>query len=165
MGNMNGVINAFVVVILSITFITAMSGLINPQTEWTSVTDEEHNISDARINGVNINESYEFSVNNDYEATGNTPIKNFAIGNGTTDATETTDYVVNTTDGTYTLVNSTYWQNSDNSSYVDYDYKDSTYIENSFGRTITGLIIGFSALVILAFLVSWIIKLFGGTKI
>src|SRR6056297_3554953 len=156
-----GIINAAVVTLLALTFLVAMTGLLNPQTEWSSAVNESGDISDARIeNGENINESYTFYVDYDYSTTENTPIRSFSINNGTADATETTDYVVNLTEGSYTLVNSTYWQNSDNSTLVSYEYKDSTYIENSFGRTIAGLILGFAALVILAYLVAWVLKIF-----
>jgi len=161
MRKQQGIISAVIVSLIALTFITAMTGILNPQTDWSSVDNESEDISDLRIeNGVNINESYTLYVDYDYSTTGNTPIRSYSLSNGTDDATETTDYVVNLTEGSYTLVNSTYWHNSDNSTLVSYEYKDSDYIENNFGRVIAGLIIGFAALVVLAYLVSWVMKQF-----
>jgi len=157
---MKGIITSAIAVLLGLTFIVAMTGMLNPQTDWSSAVNESQDITSARVNGNEINESYTLYVEYDLEKTGNSPIKNFVLNNGTEDATETTDYVVNLTEGSYTLKNSTYWQNSDNSSLVSYDYKDSTYIENGFGRTVAGLIIGFAALVLLAYLVSIVLKHF-----
>jgi len=159
-----GVLTSVIAVLIGLTFIIAMTGILNPQTDISSADNESQNISSARLSGVNINESVEYTVDYDYETTGNTPIKNFVINNGTDDATVTTDYVVNLTEGSYTLKNSSYWQSSDNSSLVSYDYYDSGYLENSFARVITGLILGFAALIILAWLVSWLVRMFGTSE-
>ncbi len=161
---MNGIVTTFVGVILGLAFILAMSGMLNPATDWSSVTNETQNISDARVNGNEINESYTFNVEYDLEETGNSPIRNFVLGNKTDDATETTDYTVNLTEGSYQLKNSTFWQNSDNTSYADYEYKASGYLENSLARNIAGLIIGFAALILLAVIVSLVMKMFGNKE-
>src|SRR6056297_878636 len=105
-----GVLTSVIAVLIGLTFIIAMTGILNPQTDISSADNESQNISSARLSGVNINESVEYTVDYDYETTGNTPIKNFVINNGTDDATVTTDYVVNLTEGSYTLKNSSYWQ-------------------------------------------------------
>lgn len=159
-----GVLTSVIAVLIGLTFIIAMTGILNPQTEISSAVNESQDISSARLNGNEINDSVEFTVDYDYETTGNSPIKNFVINNGTDEATETTDYVVNLTEGSYTLENSSYWQSSDNDTLVSYDYYDEGYLENSFARTLTGLILGFAALVLLAWLVSWLIRMFGTPK-
>lgn len=158
---MKGILGMFIAIIVALPLLLSMVSLINPQTELSSVTNEEINLSDAYIAADSINESVEFTLDYGYDTTGNTPISSFVLGNSSDDATETTDYVVNLTEGTFTLKNSTFWQStSDQLGYADYDYKASSYMENSFPRLITGLIIGFAALVILAFLVAWIVRMF-----
>lgn len=154
------IIVMFIAIMVALPLLLSMVSLINPQTELSSVTDEEINLSDAYIDSDNINESIVFTLDYGYETTGNTPISSFVLGNSTTDATETTDYVVNESYGTFTLKNSSFWQNSEETGYADYDYKASSYMDNSFPRLLTALIIGISALVILVFLVAWIIRLF-----
>lgn len=161
---MNGIITTFVAVLVGLTFIGAMAGMLNPATDWSSVTNETQDISAARINGDQINDSYTFYVDYDLDETGNSPIRNFVLGNSTDDATITTDYTVNLTEGSYQLENSTFWINSDNTSYADYEYKASGYLENNLARTISGLILGFAALILLAVIVSVVMNIFGNKE-
>ena len=155
-----GIIYGFLVVIVALAFITAMSGLLNPQTELSTATNEEINISSAIIDSNNINESVVFTLDYGSATTGNTPISSVVITNGTTTATITTDYAIGTDLGNLTLVNSTYMLGAGDTLYATYNYKASSYLDNNFARLITALIIGFAALVVLAFIISRVVQIF-----
>jgi hypothetical protein len=162
MAKINSIIVMFIALIIGVSFISPLYSLISPQSELSSVTDELIDISGARLDGNNINETYTFNVEYDQSTTGNTPISSFLIDNGTTSATVTTDYVLDEDAGSFTLKNSTYWVDYEsNDSYVNYDYKASEYIENSsISRTLLSLIVGLFVISLLIYVLSWIMKLF-----
>ena len=150
----------FILAVIGLPLLIGLVGIINPLTGTTSVNNEIINISSAR-NGTNTNESIIFEVQYNLETTGNSPISNFVLGNSTDDATITTDYLVDLTNGNFTLVNSSFWRNSDNISYVDYDYYAREYLDSSSTRVMINLLIGFFALVILMGIVMKLMGIFG----
>jgi len=148
-----GIIAMFILALLGLVFISAMTGILNPQTDLSTATSEEINISSAIIDDNNINTSVSFDLDYGYSTTGNTPISSLVITNGTTTATLTTDYLVDTDLGNFSLKNSTYMLGAGDTLYATYNYKASGYLDNSFARLVTSLIIGFTALVIVVYLV------------
>lgn len=154
------IITMFLAVLIGLSFIVAMTGILSPQTELSTATNENINISSAIIDANNINTSVSFELDYSSTTTGNTPISSVVITNGTDTATLTTDYVLETVIGSFTLKNSTYVLGSGDTLYVTYNYKDSSYLDNSFARVVTALIIGFAALILLAFIISKIVAIF-----
>src|SRR6056297_900871 len=132
--NLSGIINVFIIAIVSVSLLIAVAGSINKQTDYQNVENETVDISSVRINGNHINESVELQVEKYPGATnvGDEVLKNFVLYNDTTQsvaATETTDYVVNDSTGILTLKNTSYWTDtSTNTSSADYDYAHDNYI-------------------------------------
>lgn len=151
----SAILMGFIIVIVGVAFLNSIGDSISLQTEYQSATNETLDISGARYDGDQINESYELQISNYPGATGigSEVTKNFDLYNDTTqtdEATVTTDYVFNSTDGTLTLVNNSYWVNTGtNTSSVDYDYTKDDYIPQNSSRVIIALVLIFGAIGIL----------------
>jgi len=154
----------FIAVVVALPLMLGIVGITNPQTQLSTATNEEINLTPAYIDAVNINESVTFTLDYGQATTGNTPISSFVLGNSTDDATVTTDYVVDLDAGTFTLKNSSFWQNTTQTGYADYQYKDSSYMDTSFARVLTALIIGIASLALLAGIIAWLMKMFSYEK-
>jgi hypothetical protein len=152
-------ISVAVLVILAIAFLSSIATQTLSTTQKTVVSDEQHLLSatGACTDGT-INETYTYTLTN--APTGwkltdsDCVVGNFVISNSSGTAfTETTDYVVNTTAGTYTLKNTAAVNQScatgDNITLVDYDYCGDSYMADSWGRSILNTNTGLFAIAIL----------------
>lgn len=134
-----------------------------------SAVDDPIDISSAVINPGSINASVTFTLTN--APTGwkltdsDCAISDYTFSNSTSDFTETTDYVITASAGTFTLKNTTSTLTmvvDDNTTYVDYDYCADGYIGDSGARGVSGLILIFASLGILGFSVWFFWKGFKG---
>jgi len=107
------------------------------------------------LQNLTINNSYVYTVTNapDSWKINKCPLTSFTVGNSTENYTVTTDYVVTASAGTYRLLNTTTTSRGGNDTLVGYTYCDDGYITNSGGRSVSRLILIFSALAILGFAV------------
>ena len=152
-------ISVAVLVILAIAFLSSIATQTLSTTQKTVVADEQHLLSVAgACDGTEINESYVHTLTN--APTGwkltdsDCVIGNFVITNSSgTEFTETTDYVVDTTAGTFTLKNTAEVNQScatgDNITLVDYDYCGDSYMADSWGRSVLNTNTGLFAIAIL----------------
>lgn len=155
-----GILLIFIAIVVALPLMIGMVSLITPQTQLSTATNEAINISSAIIDSNNINDSIPFQVYYSSSVTGNTPISSVVITNGTDTATISTDYALETVVGSFTLENSTYMLSAGDMLYVTYQYKDSSYMDVSFSRLIVGLIVGIASLILIAYLASWIMRMF-----
>lgn len=149
----------FIVIVIGVAFMLTISNSLSPSTLIQSVSSESHSIATARVGTLNnINESKTFAVTNTPALTSNLPISNFVLKNATgSSATATTDYVVNVTDGTYTLKNTTFWVNQvSNSSSVDYSYYSSNYVKDAGTNSVLSLIPFLTALGLLLCVIGYL---------
>jgi len=164
--NTKGIIIMFLAVIIGLAFLQGIFSITGPQSQLQSAINESHSVAAARVGANNINESYMFNVTNDQASTGNTPISAFVLKNNTYgSAVLDTDYNVNLTTGQFNLLNTTFWVNNpSNQSYADYNYKASSYIENSFTRTLLSVLLGLIALTLIMVILAKVVKMFGGVS-
>jgi len=154
-GDMKMLFIIFIGVTLAVSFLIAISNDTNSQTVLSFADNESQSIASARYGANNINESITFSVANDQSTTGKSPISSFVMrGPDGTELTLTTDYTVDLDAGTFNLVNNTYWVGEgENTSYVDYNYKGPSYVDNEGARSFTSVILILSALAALLFVI------------
>jgi len=147
------IISAFIIAIVAIAFLQIVANDINRETEGFDRVNETIDVSDAYIAGNEINTSKEFQVTKYPGATDvqDEDLTSITLYNDTTQesaATDTTDYVFDTTAGTFTLKNTTYWHNTatTNTSSIDYTWYHGDYIQDGKSRTIIVLVIIFGAI-------------------
>ncbi|GBE19373.1 hypothetical protein BMS3Abin17_00096 [archaeon BMS3Abin17] len=155
-------IGTIMLLIVGILFSTAILGqIINTQHQITSkltVANETVDISGSRLadGSGSINESYQFNVSNAYTGwrvlESQCTFGNFLVSNSSNDSlTVTTDYIVSTGYGNFTLKNNTDTITISNTSYVSYNYCDEGYNKDSSARGIARLWSLFAVLIILGF--------------
>lgn len=143
----------FIVAVIAVPFLSVIASITNQQSSTQTVYNESQNVSEANVGTLDINESVKFYVEYDYEKTGNEPTTIIEINNGTDVAPESS-YDWNSSEGSWTINNESYWQNSGDTAYVTYEYKPVDYLESNFGRILVGLLAGFMALVVIVYMVS-----------
>lgn len=156
--NVGVIITMIIAVVAGLVLIQAIFDQQALSTTKTTVTDESINIAGAYDGGA-VNTSYEFTVTNAPSGwqLQECPLTSVTLTNSSGSSwTTVTDYVFNTTDGTFTLkntanVNQTF--DSNNLTYVDYTYCQDGYNNDSGSRAIAGLIGLFCALALLAFII------------
>ncbi len=159
-GDLAMIMMLFIGVTLAIVFTTQIANNVFDQTNTVTAPNETQSIVSARLAGNDVDPGTLFTVTFDQVATGNDPIDTFVLrdeqGNA---ATVTTDYIVNLTTGTYTLVNTSFWsQEPENTTFRSYNYKGSDYVDDSGSRLMIALILLFAALATLAFGISSVAK-------
>lgn len=139
------IIMMFIAIIVAIALIVP---IFNSQTDLTTkrvATDEVLDISGAVLTGGTINESFVLTLTNaptGWQAV-NCPIESFVLGNATDDFTVTTDYVVNLSSGTLTLMDTEAVNSSNantNDSLADYVWCADGYNTEGGARGIAGII-------------------------
>jgi len=134
-------------------FIVSISDQTSLVTEKTQVSNEAVALEEIAVGSIAPNITYTLT----YAPTGwkqeDCPISSYAIYNQSgTALTETTDYVMNATYGTFALKNTTATQGlvgSFNNSYVSYSYCGDNYMNTSWGRSVLQTNVGLYAIAIL----------------
>ncbi len=146
-------VTAFTLLIIGVVLLSTVAGLTNDVTGKTLVVNESVGVSAAHINDTNINTAVQFNLTN--APTGwritDCGLDAVVIRNATgTTLTITTDYLVNTDYGNFTLKNTTSNQASTtNLTWVDYNYCGEGYLNSGWNRSVLNLVPGFFALAIL----------------
>ena len=144
---------AFTLLIIGVVLLSTVAGLTNDVTEKVRVTNESTDVSSAWLNATNVNSSIVFTLDNN--PTGwritDCPVGGVVFRNSTGDEmTITTDYLITTSAGTFTLKNTTATQNlTSNTTYTDYNYCGTGYLTQGWNRSVLDLVPGFFALAIL----------------
>lgn len=162
--NKSLIIVAAVALILTVALIGSIAQQTQVQSTLTPVVNEVISIAGARLgNGTynDINESYNFTIAKAaYTYSGDCPITNVVYGNASTNWTVDTDYVISLSTGIFSLKNTSATTSATdgvNTTYIDYDYCGTGYINSSWGRSILNLTPGLIAIAILviAILAAW----------
>jgi len=159
LGIVSKLVLAFVTLILGVVLIgtIATQGLL--VTDYTTATSEVHNVLPTIATGRNdsdVNATITYTLTNNPAGWKSTdcPITSFVLANSSADEfTLTTDYLLDSDAGTFTLVNSATviagLPIANNNTYATYNYCGDDYLNLGWGRTIVNLIGGFFALAIL----------------
>ena len=165
------VITAFLIVLLGTIFLSQTADQVLPATTLTWSGVETIAIVMNTTGSINETATMEVTENPDnatWQTQGGCPLTSFVMENASGfDMTVTTDYIVNLTSGSFTMVNNTdtnstgdYGITADNNTYVHYYYCADEY-QTGFTNTVLGMIPGFFALAILvsiAFVIFWILR-------
>jgi hypothetical protein len=163
--SINNLLIVFVVVILGVIAAGIIAGQIITNTAQVAASAETIDISSARIAGNNINNTLRFTLTN--APTGwkaqqaDCYIKSFVLANSSGTAyTDTTNYILTDSAGTFTLVNGTIFvAQMSNTTIANYNYCGNGYIASSFGRSSLNMVVGFFALLILIIVVAAVVML------
>jgi len=150
-------ITAFILLIVGVGLLTTIATSTAEKTEMIEIRGEKIDLSVFRNAGDSqINETVEANTANVYVTTdwqydGACEFASVVFRNATNaTATVTTDYIFNTSVGSYKLVNTTTFNvGTYNVSYVDYDYCEDNYLPVSWNRSVINLVPGFFALALL----------------
>lgn len=145
---------SLIAVVVGVAFIQQISTNTFEQTSFQSVLDESIDFTSARLQNNTINESITFTVAKAPHTNGqsNQSVTNFVVSNSSGgNAVLDTDYNVNTSTGTFNLLNSTFWFTDEtNTTLVDYDFANANYITQASSRTMVNLVLLFAVLALLA---------------
>lgn len=157
--NIGLLIAAFVLIIVGASLIGVIATEEQIVTTKTIVSNETHNVLPTIATGRNateINETITYTLTN--APTGwklyDCPITTFTLTNSSgTEFTDTTDYIVNLTAGTLTLVDSATalvtLTVTNNNTYATYGYCADGYMNAGWGRSVLDLVPGFFALAVM----------------
>ncbi len=167
-----GFVLLFLGVIVALAILPTIAKQQSELTTKIPVVNETIDISDAIISGWGaVNESFQFNITN-YNTIGwkqsKCPISGVVVRNSTGNtATLGTDYIFTPTLGNFSFMNTTTFNQSNlanlpdaNNTYVDYSYCADGYVTNSGGRAIAALIVLFSALGIVAYVLFYAVRRF-----
>jgi hypothetical protein len=153
-------IAAFLLLILGVSaFTTTIASEEQKLVQKTIVDSELFDTTDARADGLQINESDTDSNHTLAQAPTGwkqhdsdcDTITVISVGNSTTAFTLDTDYEVLGTYGEIIhILNTTATENSANSTYVDYSYCGDDYLSESWTRSVANLIVGFFSIALMA---------------
>ena len=158
-----GVLGKIIMGAILMIFGAVMIGVIADQSATVTTVDytasEVHNVLptlDTGRNNTVINGTKVYTLTNRPTGwkTNDCPITNFVLKNSTGSAfTDTTDYVLTASAGTYTLVNSATalatLPVANNNTYATYNYCPNDYVNSTFGRSVLNMIGGFIAIMML----------------
>lgn len=137
----------FIGIIFAVNLLNPISTNVQKMTSMNLVVSDLIDISNARIDGGEINSTYPLTVTNPPKGYLQTicPLSDFQYGNNTANWTLNTDYVINLSSGIL-YVNNTDATNgstgiSGNTTQATYHYCQEGYIPNSAGRDIARLIL------------------------
>ncbi|MFW6130033.1 MAG: hypothetical protein ACOC56_02540 [Atribacterota bacterium] len=151
LGIANKLILAFVSLIIGVILIGTVATNSLTVTEKTLLENEAIDISSARDDNGDINESVTFTVANAPTTwkINDCPLSSVTYGNSSLDYTLTTDYLITLSTGVLSLKNVTEVIEGSNNTLIDYTYCADDYMNLSWGRTMLNLIAGFFAIAIL----------------
>lgn len=150
----NNIMTVIIGTLLGIAFLTALISLSTNNINLITGSETEANVTFAEG-------EYNLSILETYS---NAECSNLVITNSTGEEViePTGNYTFSSSDCSYTVeATSPYVDETVDLAY-DYESEPTGYINNSFARGLIGILLGIFALVILAYLVSHIIKLFEG---
>jgi len=163
------VMTSFLIILLGVVFLSQTADQVNAATNRQFINSESVPIS---FNSTGVpNDTLRYSVANPptgWRASGACPLANVVIANSSGHAlTITTDYILSTSYGNFTIVNNAdnndsgaHGLDSSNATFVSYSYCGSSY-QTGFSATILQLVPGFFALAILcaiAFIIFWVLR-------
>jgi len=159
--NVAYLIGAFVAIIIGIALLTTVATQIQDATTLTDVSNETIDITLAR-NGSgaiqSLNETWVFTLASGYgtgtdwrKGDADCAIAEFVLNNHTGDAfTITTDYLLNTSDGTFTFEDNDDTNITDsNTTYASYKACGASYLSEGWTRSILNLVTGLFAIALL----------------
>lgn len=150
----------FILISIGIAFILVIANSLSPSTQIQPMTNDSIVISSARLVGNQINNSQQFSVDYAQAVTGKTPISNFVLINQTgSTISQAGNYSFNSDTGVLNLTNSTYWVTGGgkgNQTYASYNYKSSSYVDDSASRSTLELIVFFTVLGLLLGVIAYL---------
>ncbi len=150
-----GIVIIFIGIVFSLALFSPIADTVGLMSNKQVVTNQSISVVDAYLTNETVNESIEFTIysQSDWKAI-DCALTSVAIRNGAgTALVADTDYILDASAGTFTLNTTakTYPATSLNLSYADYSYCADGYNKDSGSRTILNLILIFSVLIILAF--------------
>jgi len=145
----------FVGIIVGLALMTPIINTTNKLTSKQTTTNKSVDVTTAYIDSDDVNESINFTIysQSDWKKS-DCPLTSVAIRNGAgTALTKNTDYKLYTSEGVFSLVNTskTIPSATSNLTYVDYTYCADGYNTDSSSRSIAGLVLIFTALALLGF--------------
>jgi hypothetical protein len=146
--------------ILGIAFLSAINSITITKTNLVSGTDDV-NVSLALIDANNVNESYVYQFAGGTDLGGRGNFENFVLSNSTVTLVASTDYDLSFSSGSMTLENTTNVLNFGQNGVATYNYEGDDYLDNSLVRGLLGLMIGLFALVLVAIVITSVVKSFG----
>jgi hypothetical protein len=163
-----------IAVMIGTAFLISIANSTFEQTNTYTVANESQSIASARDAANGVISTVVYEVANSYRVTGQTPISSFVLRASDGSTVTAGNYTLNN-NGTYTLVNTTFWVGTAaNTTYRGYVFKPANYVNDGTSRTIIPLIILFCALGILAVVLSQVfsgesmsglLRLGGGAKV
>lgn len=152
----------FMGVVIALAIVPQIAEEQQSMTDKLITTNETFNYSSARNATAywDINETTQFQLEhrpaaNSWEQDNCRPSSiSFLNANGNATLTNATDYVINTSNGTFHLMNTTVLINaSGNETYVTYTWCDEGYIDDTGGRAVAALIVLLAVVGLLGFAV------------
>jgi len=168
-GNVGMFVILFVGVIVALALFSPIMNTTSQMTSKQTTTNKSIDVSSAYVNDNTVNESINFTIYTQSAwKQSDCPLTSVVIRNGAgTTLTLNTDYKLYASQGVFSLVNTTKTvpQTSLNLTYVDYTYCADGYLTDASSRSIAKLVVLFSALAILAFVLerSGVVS-FGGLR-
>lgn len=167
-GDLSIFIIIFVGLIIAVVFTAQIGTDTARQTSTIAVVNESLDISDARNSsggGVDQGAVPVFTLTNNKNVTGNTPISSFSMINNNTGATvDAANYTIDLSFGNLTLISNDYWNSSTqgtnvtNITLVNYNYKHPDFVDDASSRRIILLILIFTALAALFFVIAMLFR-------
>lgn len=149
------IVMLFVGIIFSIAMITPIADTVGQMTTKQSVDNQSVSVITAYLTNETVNESINFSI---YTQSAwkvlECPLSSVAIRNGAgTALVADTDYTLDAANARYSLLTTakTYPATSLNQTYVDYTFCADGYNTNSGSRSVANLVVVFSVLALLGF--------------
>jgi len=152
-----GLVILFVGIVFGIALLVPIFSSQAIMTDKQVSTNQSIDVTTAFINASAVNESITYTIyaQSDWKTT-KCPLTSVAIRNGAgTALVSATDYTLNASTGTYTLLSTakTYPSATSNLTYVDSTFCADGYIPDSGGRSVTKLIGIFAVFTLLAFVI------------
>ena len=162
------ILSLAIAILLGVILVQIIAGETVTKTSTVGAFDESHAID--VLGFPDINETAVYTLTNAPSGwkTEQCPLTSFVLTNGSDALTDTTDYIVDLSAGTYTLVDNADTNESGvyqlydlNTTYASYYYCGNDYLAASWGRSLLNLVPGFFVLAILigaAFVIFYILK-------
>lgn len=158
---LGGVLTVFVLIILGVVLAGSLADNLYFVTNQKDIHNETLNITSARYSTTSvlfrsINESLNFTLDNT-----NWDVITQMRNSSSSALTETTDYVIDTSVVDHyqlRLKNSTRLYNTTNSTYVQYKYPTSDYVQNAAARVLVNLLIVLFIIGFVVFIAYWAVK-------
>ncbi len=159
--NISKIIILIVGLLVGISFLGILSSFIS-EIETTQDGTDALNVSLALIDENNVNTSYVYQLVGGTDLGGPGKFTNFILINDLeTTLINSTDYNLDTPSGSLTLKNTTNVLESTTLS-ATYNYGEDTY--SSSTKLLIDLLVGLFSLIILGFIITYLIKVYGGEK-